>query len=71
MMNDLRGPRQAAAARAGLCAACVHVRIVAGARGSEFYLCERSFTDPRFPRYPAIPVRSCLGYEPRAAPAPE
>jgi hypothetical protein len=62
MMNDPRGSRQASAARAGLCARCAHVRIVPGARGSEFYLCQLSFTDPRFRRYPAIPVIACPGY---------
>jgi 3-isopropylmalate/(R)-2-methylmalate dehydratase small subunit len=34
------------------------------ARGSRFYLCRLSFRDPRFPRYPPIPVVRCAGYEP-------
>ena len=32
-------------------------------RGSRFWLCSRSLTDPRFPRYPRLPVLHCAGYE--------
>ncbi|HEY3495926.1 MAG TPA: hypothetical protein VGK73_14610 [Polyangiaceae bacterium] len=39
--------------------------MVRSAKGSEFWLCERSRTEPeRFPKYPRLPVRSCSGYEP-------
>jgi hypothetical protein len=39
--------------------------VVQSAKGSEFWLCERSLTDPaHFPKYPALPVRACAGYEP-------
>jgi hypothetical protein len=48
---------------AGLCATCRHLRTVETRRGSRFVLCERSRTDPTFPRYPALPVRACRGYE--------
>jgi hypothetical protein len=48
----------------GLCAGCRHGRAIRSDRGSTFWLCRRSATDPRFPRYPALPVRTCLGYEP-------
>jgi hypothetical protein len=51
-------------ARAGLCAGCRHVRIIATDGGSRFYLCRMSYVDPRFPRYPRIPVIACAGYEP-------
>jgi hypothetical protein len=51
--------------RAGLCDACVHQRIVRNTRGSSFSLCERSRTQPEFPRYPRVPVLECRGYEPR------
>jgi hypothetical protein len=44
-----------------LCATCQYRRTIAAAR-STFYLCERSFTDPRFPRYPRLPVLRCDGY---------
>lgn len=52
-------------ARAGLCASCSHTRVITSSRGSGFYLCQRSATDPEFPRYPPLPIRSCRGYEPR------
>ena len=55
----------------GLCGLCRHSCAVQTARGSIFRLCERSKTDPRFPRYPNLPVLSCLGFELRAAIAPE
>jgi hypothetical protein len=55
----------------GLCASCVHVQHVTSSRGSEFYLCRRSLTDPRYPRYPVLPVVQCAGYEPAAAPPTE
>ena len=47
---------------AGLCASCRNVRVVDTRKGSRFYLCELSDTDPRFPRYPPTPVLRCLGY---------
>ena len=49
---------------AGLCNTCVHQRVVATARGSRFSLCERSRTDPRYARYPPLPIRGCPGHEP-------
>jgi hypothetical protein len=48
----------------GLCGACRHSRRIETARGSIFRLCGRSATDRRFPRYPALPVLRCPGYEP-------
>ncbi|MFI5056694.1 MAG: hypothetical protein ACHQLQ_00780 [Candidatus Acidiferrales bacterium] len=48
---------------AGLCADCLHARRIESARGSVFFLCERSLTDPHFPKYPQLPVVSCSGYE--------
>lgn len=49
--------------RVGLCATCRYVQVIGTDRGSRFYLCERSKTDPRFPRYPELPVVSCIGYD--------
>jgi hypothetical protein len=48
---------------AGLCANCKHVRRILSDRGSVFYLCQLSKTDPRFPKYPPLPVTACDGYE--------
>jgi len=62
-------PRRSAGgaqAGAGLCASCIHAKVIASSRGSAFTLCQRSTTDPQFPRYPALPVRACPGYDPRA-----
>ena len=50
---------------AGLCDSCRHQRRVPNTRGSVFSLCERSKTDPAYPRYPRLPVSSCSGYERR------
>jgi len=49
--------------RAGLCADCVHARSVESSRGSVFLLCELSRSDPRFTKYPRLPVLSCPGYQ--------
>lgn len=53
--------------QAGLCATCIHARRIESERASIFWLCELSATDPRFPKYPRLPVLSCSGYEPRPA----
>lgn len=54
----------------GLCGKCGHARVVESARGSRFYLCRLSETDPRFVRYPALPVLRCEGYR-QATDGPE
>jgi len=51
----------------GLCAACAHVRVITSDKGSTFYLCLLSATNPRFPKYPRLPVLRCSGYQPRQA----
>jgi hypothetical protein len=57
-MND------AVNAPVGLCADCQYARRIESSRGSVFYLCKRSFTDPAFPQYPRLPVIECPGYAP-------
>jgi hypothetical protein len=47
----------------GLCANCIHARSVTSDRGSVFLLCELSFSDARFQKYPKLPVRFCPGYQ--------
>ena len=42
------------------------MRLVESDRGSTFYLCERSASDPGFPKYPRLPVLQCRGYEQKA-----
>jgi hypothetical protein len=49
--------------KVGLCESCSHARRIESAKGSVFWLCERAKTDPRFRKYPPLPVLSCPGYE--------
>jgi hypothetical protein len=49
---------------AGLCADCRHARRIATRRGSVFLLCDRAADDPRYRRYPPLPVLQCPGHEP-------
>ncbi|HXZ10964.1 MAG TPA: hypothetical protein VEG64_01105 [Candidatus Sulfotelmatobacter sp.] len=56
---------KAARERAGLCADCIYARRIESSRGSKFILCERSATDPAYPKYPRLPVLTCPGYTPR------
>jgi len=50
-------------AYAGLCTDCTHGRRIQSDRGSLFYLCELSASDPSYPRYPRLPVIHCGGYK--------
>jgi hypothetical protein len=50
----------------GLCATCRYARIVRSDRGSQFYLCERSRSDPSYAMYPRLPVLECGGFEPES-----
>ena len=47
----------------GLCEKCTFMRVVESKRGSIFYLCERSFEDSRYRKYPPLPVLACTGFE--------
>lgn len=47
----------------GLCFTCVHSRRVPTPRAT-FWLCGLSASDPRFERYPRLPVSSCDGWQP-------
>ncbi|MCB1022241.1 MAG: hypothetical protein H6509_10135 [Bryobacterales bacterium] len=57
------------AAEAGLCGSCRHCVRVRSDRGSVFYRCELAKTDPRYAKYPRLPVLHCPGWE--KAPAPD
>ena len=50
----------------GLCARCVHAGVVASDRGSTFLRCGLADSDPRFPKYPRLPVLACDGWKPEA-----
>lgn len=47
----------------GLCNTCQNCRVIRSNRGSVFYLCELALTDPRFKKYPPLPVLQCSGYK--------
>jgi hypothetical protein len=49
----------------GLCIGCTHARSIKSAKGSQFMLCKLSETDPRFAKYPPLPVLTCSGYTPK------
>jgi len=48
----------------GLCATCRHAKTIASDKGSTFLRCGLSDTDPRFPKYPRLPVLTCSGWTP-------
>ena len=62
-MTQPAGPRPGVPP--GLCASCVHARIVETPKQSTFLLCGLSFTDARFPKYPRLPVLVCDGHAAR------
>ena len=51
-------------AEVGLCGDCQWSRLIQSAKGSRFFYCRRSETDPEYPKYPPLPVRECRGYQP-------
>jgi hypothetical protein len=50
--------------KVGLCQNCQHSRRIESDRGSIFFMCKLSFDDPRFAKYPRLPVLVCIGYFP-------
>ena len=50
----------------GLCRECRHARRVQAA-ARLYWLCGLSRTDPRFEKYPRLPVRECPGFAPGTA----
>ena len=55
-------------ARWGLCARCRHHIAIVSDRGSRFVQCGLARADPRFPKYPVVPVQACAGYDPDSDP---
>jgi hypothetical protein len=47
----------------GLCVTCRHGHCIDTDRGTTYWRCRRSESDPRFPRYPALPVGACTGWD--------
>jgi hypothetical protein len=56
---------------AGLCASCRHARCIESDRGSIFVLCGYAAVDPRFPKYPRLPMLACTAYAPASDGAPD
>ena len=56
--------------RVGLCPDCRHVRVVRSRMNQDYYRCERSTADARYPKYPRLPVLRCDGYDPVEPRAP-
>ena len=65
-MTGSRDPCSAPTVPPGLCGECRHARRIETRNGPVFRLCERSKSDPAYPRYPALPVVRCPGFEPVA-----
>ena len=58
---DPAGPAADPRDPVGLCRTCAHSRQVPS-RTTLFWMCGLAATDPRFPRYPRLPVVRCAGY---------
>jgi Protein of unknown function (DUF3500) len=50
----------------GLCRDCRHARVNETRRGTAYLRCGRSAWDDRLVRYPRLPVRDCVGFDPQA-----
>ncbi len=50
----------------GRCLNCLYARVVGTRANDRYYLCERSIDDPRYARYPRLPMLTCDGHEHRA-----
>jgi hypothetical protein len=46
----------------GLCGTCVHALVRPTRRGTVYLRCGYASVDPRYPRYPTLPVRRCPAY---------
>ncbi len=46
----------------GLCQTCAHAKVVTSDRGSIFYRCQLADSNPRYPKYPRLPVLNCAGW---------
>ena len=63
MANDADSGQHATDRAVGLCGRCTFAQQIPSSRGSVFWLCERAESDPRFRKYPPLPVRHCVGFE--------
>lgn len=56
-----RGLLARLSASPGLCATCEHLRLLAS-RSSVFVRCGLADRDPRFLKYPSLPIVACPGW---------
>ena len=61
MMDEAENREQAR--RWGLCATCRHLVVITSDRGSTFVQCGLAKSDPRFVKYPRLPVIACAGHD--------
>lgn len=47
----------------GLCGDCRHARTLPATGGRAYVQCRLSEADPRYPKWPRLPVLACGGYE--------
>jgi hypothetical protein len=47
----------------GLCGDCRRARILTSSGGAAYYQCLKAETDPRYEKWPRLPVLSCAGHE--------
>lgn len=47
----------------GLCGGCAHANLTVTKRDTAYLRCLRAESDPRFLRYPRLPVGRCPGFE--------
>ena len=62
-LSKVESRKESDVPKTGLCATCSHVKENRNDRGSVFFYCRKSESDPAFPKYPPLPVRVCPGYE--------
>ena len=67
MSREGPGPAGGGRPPAGLCDSCRHQKLIRTGRGSEFSMCLLSREDPRFAKYPRVPVLACSGYSGRSS----
>ncbi len=60
-MNAPERPEEHAIS-SGLCESCRHARVIRSSRDSLFLRCGLADSDPRFAKYPRLPVLQCDGY---------
>ena len=48
---------------AGLCAGCRHAKRLATKTGAPIFQCARAANEPRYAKFPRLPVSSCVGFE--------